>query len=71
MRAVDRTYAGMEFLGKRVDTALGWGALAGGELEIHDISGDHPNVLKEPHVRAVAEQLRAILSKPETTVRSR
>ena len=68
MRAVERGYLGMELLGTREDPMLGWGALAGGGLEIHDVPGEHGNVLNEPHVRTVAEELETILSRPETIV---
>lgn len=66
MRAVERGYLGMELLGTREDPMLGWGALAGGGLEIHDVPGEHGNVLNEPHVRTVAEELETVLPKPET-----
>jgi thioesterase domain-containing protein/acyl carrier protein len=68
MRAVERGYLGMELLGTREDSKLGWGPLAGGGLEIHDVPGEHGNVLNEPHVRTVAEELETILSRPETIV---
>ena len=68
MRAVERGYLGMELLGIREDPRLGWVALAGGGLEIHDVPGEHGNVLNEPHVRTVAEELETILSRPETMV---
>jgi thioesterase domain-containing protein/acyl carrier protein len=68
MRAVERGYLGMELLGTREDPGLGWVALACGGLEIHDVPGEHGNVLKEPHVRTVAEELETILARPETIV---
>lgn len=68
MRAVERGYLGMELLGIREDPMLGWGALAGGGVEIHDVPGEHGNVLNEPHVRTVAEELKTILLRPETIV---
>ena len=68
MRAIERGYLGMELLGTREDPRLGWVALAGGGLEIHDVPGEHGNVLNEPHVRTVAEELETILSRPETIV---
>ena len=68
MRAVERGYLGMELLGTREDPMLGWGALAGGGLDIHDVPGEHGNVLNEPHVRTVAEELETILPRPETIV---
>jgi thioesterase domain-containing protein/acyl carrier protein len=68
MRAVGRGYSGMELLGTREDPMLGWGTLAGGGVEIHDVPGEHRNVLNEPHVRTVAEELETILPRPETIV---
>jgi amino acid adenylation domain-containing protein len=40
------------------DPSNGWGALAGG-VEVHEVSGDHFSMLREPHARALAERLRA------------
>ena len=57
MRAVERGYLGMELLGTREDAMLGWEDLAGGGVEIHDVPGEHGNVLEEPHVQTVAEEL--------------
>ncbi len=71
MRAADRGYLGMELLGTHEDAVLGWGDLAGGGLEIHDVPGEHGNVLKEPHVQTVSEELRRVLPRPETMVRGR
>jgi acyl transferase domain-containing protein/thioesterase domain-containing protein len=66
MRAEGRGYLGMELLGTREDEALGWGSLAAGGLEIHDVPGEHGNVLNEPHVQTVVEELKTILPKWET-----
>jgi hypothetical protein len=68
MRAVSRSYLGMELLGTREDPMLGWANLAGGGLEIHDVPGEHGNVLNEPHVRTVAEELKTVLLRSETIV---
>jgi len=68
MRAVERGYLGMELLGTHEDSVLGWGNLAGGGLEIHDVPGEHGNVLNEPHVQVVAKELKTILPKMETIV---
>ncbi len=68
MRAVDRGYLGMELLGTHEDAVLGWGNLAGGGLEIHDVPGEHGNVLNEPHVRTVSEELMRVLPRPDTIV---
>ncbi len=71
MRAVDRGYLGMELLGTHEDPVLGWRNLARGGLEIHDVPGEHGNVLNEPHVRTVAEELERILPWPDTIVSRR
>src|SRR5579862_2752849 len=60
MRAVERGYLGMEVLGAREDPLLGWGNLALGELEIYDVPGEHGNMLREPHVLTVAEEISKI-----------
>jgi thioesterase domain-containing protein len=39
-----------------------WSAYAGQPLEIHEIVGDHDNILLEPQVRVVAEQLKESLA---------
>ncbi len=40
----------------------GWGQLAAGGLEIRVVPSNHLGMLQEPHVRVVAEQLRACLN---------
>ena len=47
------------------DPKSGWGALASGELEIHDIQGNHNNILAEPQVGVLARQLKAGLDKAQ------
>jgi acyl transferase domain-containing protein/thioesterase domain-containing protein len=66
LRAEGRGYLGMELLGTREDEELGWGSLAGGGLEIRDVPGEHGNVLNEPHVQIVVEELKTILPNSET-----
>jgi thioesterase domain-containing protein len=39
------------------DETMGWGALTSGEIEIHTISGSHFTIIREPHVKNLAEQL--------------
>jgi amino acid adenylation domain-containing protein len=43
------------------DLLDGWRELVSGEIATFEISGDHNNIIKEPHVRALAAQLRACL----------
>lgn len=60
-RASDR--AASTSVSTRFDPELGWGKLAAGGLEIHDVSGDHLGILEEPHVRGLGEKLRACIDK--------
>ncbi|MCP6758403.1 MAG: amino acid adenylation domain-containing protein [Fischerella sp. CENA71] len=40
---------------------LGWDDLVGGGLEIYSLAGDHYSMLREPHVRELAEKLKFCL----------
>jgi thioesterase domain-containing protein len=48
----------------RRDSELGWGGLAAGGLDVHEVPGDHYTMWKEPHVRALAERLGGCLAQP-------
>jgi thioesterase domain-containing protein len=65
LRAVDR----WDILSRREDPTLGWGRLAGGGLEIHDISTDHISMFHAPHVGPFAKFLKTILLQPEIVPR--
>jgi len=41
---------------------LGWGELAKGGVEIHDVPGDHISMLQEPNVQVLARRLYESLS---------
>jgi len=56
-RAMDRE----QFEAYDTDPQFGWGELAVGGLEVHDVPGDHIGILKEPHVQVLAERLRECL----------
>ncbi|MEG4010797.1 MULTISPECIES: amino acid adenylation domain-containing protein [unclassified Microcoleus] len=45
------------------DTALGWGEVVTGGIEIHEIPSDHLGMLQEPHVRILAEKLQAAVDR--------
>jgi acyl transferase domain-containing protein/thioesterase domain-containing protein/acyl carrier protein len=66
LRATDRS---PENLGLREDPTLGWGRLAGGGLEIHDVVSGHDNMLLEPQVNAVADELKLIFSRLEAATK--
>jgi thioesterase domain-containing protein len=51
-------------LGIVPDQTLGWDGLMNGHLEIHQIPGaHHQNILKEPAVRLLAQQLTACMDR--------
>ena len=45
----------------RHDPSLGWRALAAGGLQTHEVPGTHLDMVFEPHVRTLAEQLSRAL----------
>ena len=54
-------------VGTYLDPELGWGELAAGGVEVHEVPGDHLGMLKEPYVRGLGEKLRACIDKTLTT----
>ncbi|MCU1268103.1 MAG: putative linear pentadecapeptide gramicidin synthetase LgrB [Acidobacteria bacterium] len=56
------------------DLLDGWRTLAAGGVDVHEISGNHINIIQEPHVRGLAAELKASLNQvqqtPSTTVRA-
>lgn len=48
-----------------VDPKLGWGELAAGGLEIHDIPSNHLGMLREPYVQVLGEKLRACIERAQ------
>jgi thioesterase domain-containing protein len=45
-----------------VDPLLGWGRVADGGVQRHEMPGEHVTMLQEPHVQAVAETLQECLT---------
>ena len=45
-----------------LEAGLGWGDLTSEGLKIHDVPGDHMQMLQDPHVQVLAEKLQAELS---------
>jgi aspartate racemase len=43
----------------------GWRELIEGRLEVHDITGNHIDIVKEPHVRVLAEKLSGCLERAQ------
>jgi aspartate racemase len=52
---------GTKSIGEYEDREQGWGSFAQGGVEIHDVQGDHLTMLREPHVKIVAEELALCL----------
>ena len=44
------------------DSMLGWEQYASSPIEVHDIPGDHYSILKQPHVKVLAERLNTGLT---------
>nr|WP_242072469.1 thioesterase domain-containing protein [Microcoleus sp. FACHB-68] len=61
-RAMDRT----AFEKYYTDPQL-WGSLAADGLEVHEIGGDHLGILKEPHVKVLADKLKESLKSTQPT----
>ena len=47
------------------DLRDGWRELVRGKIETHEISGNHINIIKEPHVGALAAQLRECIMRSD------
>ena len=45
------------------DPTFGWRGLAAGGVEVHEVPGDHDTMVREPHVRVLAERLGAQLER--------
>lgn len=45
------------------DELLGWGGLAAGGYEVHDVPGTHHDMTQEPNVRILAEEVRKCLNR--------
>jgi thioesterase domain-containing protein len=68
---VPQTYAGDVTLFLATDLTAdydlheGWRELVSGHIEAHEITGNHINIIKEPHVALLAEKLRGCLDRAE------
>jgi len=47
----------------RRESTMGWGKLAAGGVEVHEITGNHLSLLKPPHVQAFASKLAHCLAR--------
>jgi len=54
-----------EFEAYYTDPQRGWNSIAAGGLEVYQVPGEHIGILKEPHVRVLAEQLKACLEQAQ------
>ena len=53
-----------------IDPTLGWGRIAAGGVEVHELSGEHISIFREPHVRSLAEKLTACLETARSQISS-
>ncbi len=49
------------------DLVSGWSVLAGGGINVHEISGNHLNIIKEPYVAELALKLQRCLAQAQVT----
>lgn len=54
--------------GYEFDSQLGWGGIAEGGVEIHDVPGEHETMFNDPHVRVLAERMKTCLEKARTSI---
>jgi len=62
--------ASVQPLGIYPDPTLGWGPLAPGGLEIHEVPGHHGSIVAEPYVRALAQELTHSIEKALESIRA-
>ncbi len=51
--------------GPSADATRGWGELAAGGVELCMVSGDHFTMIREPHVRELAERMDRYLGRAD------
>jgi amino acid adenylation domain-containing protein len=61
-RASEKALRGLD------DARGGWSEYAAGGIEVHEIDGDHGNILNEPQVRQLAAEIRSLLEKAQADV---
>src|SRR5579872_607667 len=61
-RASEKALRGLD------DPRGGWQKYAAGTVEIHEVDGDHGNILNDPQVKLLAAQVRARLEKAQSEV---
>ena len=52
--------------GTSADQTMGWNDWASGGVEVHIVPGNHANMMYEPHVEALAKELRACLDQAQS-----
>ena len=60
-----------EAVGMQYDPQFGWGDVVAGGIDMHYVPGSHLSLLKEPHVRVVAEKLQACLTQAQAAAQVR
>ncbi|MGD1698460.1 amino acid adenylation domain-containing protein [Dapis sp. BLCC M229] len=49
------------------DPLLGWGEFSAGQVDVHVVPGDHISLMNEPHVKVLAEKLKACLEEAQAS----
>lgn len=68
LQLIRATDIGVGSLSEERDPELGWGKLVKGKLSIYDVDAEHSNIVIEPYVKSVADQVRQILADTETNL---
>lgn len=61
-RASEKALRGLD------DPKSGWQKYVAGAIEVHEVDGDHGNILNDPQVKRLAAQIRARLEKAQSEV---
>ena len=64
-RRVTLFRAGKQPSGIHPDPEMGWGSVAAGGLDVHEVPGYHGAIVYEPRVRVLAEQLAVCLARAQ------
>ena len=51
------------------DATLGWNTVLDGPLTVHQVSGNHDNILSSPQVELIAEKMRAVIARDAVRTR--
>jgi thioesterase domain-containing protein len=64
---IDLFRAAEQPVGVVSDRTMGWGAVAAGGIDVHDVPGGHHTLVEEPHVNALGAAFQAALDASHRT----